>query len=208
MERSEKMKSWTERLKKKKGAYSIITVTLALIMVLSFTGYTDILTKTYTLNEVQQRLDTSGLNTLNESIDTDRLVLEELALDENNKVGNGYKLTTTFKNKVETKYKQEVYKQIKTNDTVKNIQVRRVNVTMDDSTWGTGVEGQSYPQLTLDAVIYLEVDKSHQFDLGGTNTKEFYDAQSGTNFSIQMVDSKEDGVEAMLVRSSTRVVYR
>lgn len=206
------MKTWIEKKmkesKKKKGAYSVITVMLCLIMVMSFSAYTDIMTKSYTLNEVQQRLDTAGLNTLNDSVDTERLALEELALDENNRVGKNGGLTTNFQNKISRSYEQEVYRQLKTNDTLKRIQVRKVDVTMDKTDFGTGANRESVPQLTLSSIVYIEVSQSSTFDLGGTNTKEFYDARSGSNISFELVDQEKDGVTGLLVRSSTRVIYR
>lgn len=201
------MKNIRERMNKK-GAYSIIIVMLALIMVLSFTAYADIMQKSYVLNEVQQRIDTSGLNALNESVDTSRLRLEELAVDSQNRVSKNGGLRTDFKQKIERKFKEEVYKQIRTNDTVKTVQVRHVDVSLSNSTFGTGQEGQSFPQLTLDSVIYMEVKQSQEFDMGGTNTQEFYDARSGSNFTITMADNPSDGTAGMLIRSSTRVVYR
>lgn len=206
------MRAWIrrgiEKSKSKKGAYSVITVMLVLILVLSFTAYTDILTKSYTLNEVQQRLDTAGLNTLNDSIDTERLVLEELALDENNRVGRNSGLTTNFENKIKRSYEREVYDQLRTNGKLKNVQVRRVDVTMENSNFGTGSNQETAPQLTLSSVVYIEVAQSSSFDLGGTNTKAFYDARSGNDISFEIVDREKDGATGLLVRSSTRVIYR
>lgn len=202
------IRSGIEKSKSKKGAYSVITVMLVLILVLSFTAYTDILTKSYTLNEVQQRLDTAGLNTLNDSIDTERLVLEELALDENNRVGRNSGLTTNFENKIKRSYEREVYDQLRTNGKLKNVQVRRVDVTMENSNFGTGSNQETAPQLTLSSVVYIEVAQSSSFDLGGTNTKAFYDARSGNDISFEIVDREKDGATGLLVRSSTRVIYR
>lgn len=196
------------RQRNKKGAYSILTVMLALIMVLSFTAYVDIMQKSFVMSEVQQRLDTSGLNALNDSIDTSRLRLEELAVDADNRVSKNGGLRTDFKNKIVRQYQEEVYKQIKTNDVIKDIQVRHVDVTLSNSTFGTGRDGEALPQLTLDSIVYLKVRNSQEFDLGGTTRQEFYDAQSGQNFAIEVVDTAEDGTVGMLIRSSTRVVYR
>lgn len=199
---------WIKKSKSKKGAYSVITVMLVLILALSFTAYTDILTKSYTLNEVQQRLDTAGLNTLNASIDTERLVLEELALDENNRVGKNSRLTTNFENKIKRNYEREVYNQLRANGKLKSIQVRRVDVTMESSNFGTGSNRETAPQITLSSIVYIEVAQSSSFDLGGTNTKAFYDARSGNDISYEIVDREKDGVTGLLVRSSTRVIYR
>lgn len=206
------MKKWIEetieKSKKKKGAYSVITVALVLILLLSFTAYTDILSKTFTLNEIQQRLDTAGLNTLNESIDTDHLMLEELAIDKNNRLAKNGGMTSDYKNKISTRYKNQVYKLIRTNDTVKNVTVRRVTPRFEVSSWGTGAGQEVLPQLSIDAVIYFEVATSSEFDIAGTTTQSFYDARSGQNFSVQVVDKNTDGITGLLVRSHTRVVYR
>lgn len=192
----------------KKGGYSVLIVMLSLILVLAFSAYNDILHKSFIMNEVQQRLDTAGLNALNESVDTKRLKWEELAIDENNRVSGSDAVVTNFKNKITQNYKREVYSQIRTNDKLKTIQIKRVNVGLENSSFGTGSEGKVFPQVTLDSVIYMELTNSERFDIAGTNTQEFYDAKSGTNFSVRVVDAKEDGTTAMLVRSSTRIVYR
>jgi len=197
-----------KKVKSKKGAYSMITVMLALIMVMSFTAYSDILRKSFVLNEVQQRLDTAGLNTLNESIDTSRLILEELAIDAEDGVSHSQINQSNFSRKIERKYKEEVYEQIRTNETIKEIQVRRTSVTMSNSSFGTGAGRESVPQITLDALIYLEVASTKDFDLSGSNTQEFYDARSGSNFQVEVVDRKKDGTTALLIRSATPIVYR
>lgn len=202
------IREWYERKKNKEGAYSVITITLALILVIGFTAYTDILTKSYTLNEVQQRLDTAGLNTLNKSINTEHLMLEELAIDNENRSSTDQTLINDLKSRITQTYKEEVHSAIRTNDTIKDIQVRRVDVALESTNFGTGVEGESRPQLALDALLYLEVKNSQEFDMSGSSTQEFYDARSGNNFTIELTDVEADGVTGMLIRSSTRVVYR
>lgn len=194
----------------KKGAYSIIIILLTLVLVLAFTGYTDVLRKTYVMNEIQQRMDTAGLNSLNDTIDIERLRYEELSIDENNHIdsrGNTAVLSD-YKNKLSEAYKKEIYNTIRTNDLVKDISVERVNATFDLEAWGTGKKTTAAPQITLDGVVSVTLKNSTQFDVMGTNKQDFYDARSGQNFTITVRGQNEDGLTELIIRSSTRLVYR
>lgn len=205
-----KLKNKLEHRQSKKGAYSIIIVILSLILVLSFVGYTDVMRKSYVMNEIQQRMDTSGLNALNSSIDIERLKYEELAIDENNKIDSQHNtaVLTNYKNKITEAYKKELYNNIRTSDLITKLEVKRVSVDFDNNIWGAGTSADTLPQITLDSVVAIKMKNSSQFDIMGTNKQEFYDARSGQNFSITVQGQAEDGYTELIIRSSTRIVYR
>lgn len=207
-----------EHVKNKEGAFSIIAVMLILIIVTIIAGYTDIIVKKWTINEVQAVMDLSGGNTLKKNVDLNQLYQEKIG-------GAGFRsdkseeqvreelkkaVDKQYLEKIEEAYRTELSMQVKTNQTIQSVEIEKVQASFDYSTFGLG-ENRSErprPQFAIDALVRLEVSTSNHFDIGQSYTSQAFSSFNNSNFSVTVVDEAHDGKQTLLVRSVTRLVYR
>lgn len=195
---------------RKQGAYSILIVVLVLTVLTLFLGYTDIVRKTYALNEVQGRVDRAGLNALNSSIDKDLLRDEIFGIDSENYSSKeiNRQVVSDYQDKIVKKFKFEITETLGGNDLIKDVTVEKASVGFDATNWGANDRDSIHPQFTLMAVISMKVKNSVKFDVMNSNTQEFYDSKSGSNFTVSVRGNSSDGYAELAIQSSTRVVYR
>lgn len=226
------------RLNNEKGSYSIIAVMLIFIILIAVAAYTDMITKRWTINEVQAVMDLSGGNTLKKHVNLNQLYKERIG-DEG---FNDYEFTEeelrmteaerreikerAIRNKlqvavdekylamIEEEYKKELFSQVKLNDTISSAKISNIDVTFDYTNKGLG-KGNTFdqksnarPQFVIDSVVQLEVKTSNQFDTGANYTSQVFSSFNSSNFEVTVIDKPKDGKQTLAVRSVTRLVYR
>jgi hypothetical protein len=202
-----------KNLKNQKGSFAIISAVLVFVVILAISAYSDMITKRWTINEVQSVMDASGSNTLKKTVDLDYLRAEILATDENNSADTNQNpentvKATDYKNKIKQEYVKELKSQIATNDTITELDVQTVEVSFDYDTFGLGESEKPRPQISLDAVTKMKVN-SHEFmdNLDGM-TADIYSSRNNNTFTVEYAGRTADGQVELVVRSVTRLVYR
>lgn len=197
-------------IKEEDGAFSIVSIVVVLIMVLAITAFTDIVNKSFILNEVQGHMDTAGITALQKSIDMTRLRAEQLATDSENVVDiedNSMNLSD-YKDKINKNYDNELRKRIKINSNIVAIEKENVFVDFTYDNWGFGITSSKRPQIVLDATYKITIRASSEFDNITPLAKQFYSARQSKNFSISYNGRDEDGNIELIIRSVTREAYR
>lgn len=197
-------------LNNKKGAFSILAVILVFIVVLAITAFTDITSKSYVINEIQGNMDISGINALQNSIDTLRLRAEQLATDSANSAdtNTGAMLTSNYKSKINSAFDTELKKRISSNSTIVGVQQLNYKVDFTYDIWGFGTSAKKRPQIVLDETYRITIRASSKFDTITPIAKAMYSAREGSNFSVSYGGTNGDGNVELIVRSVTREVYR
>ncbi|MFJ8531403.1 hypothetical protein [Bacillus sp. NPDC094106] len=197
-------------LKNTKGVLSILVVITVFIVLLAITAFSDIATKSWTVNEIQSIMDTSGINALQATVDTHKLRDEIFSIDNKNEIDTGDKSVnlSDYERKISAKYKQEIRKYVKTNKTIVNFDVEQVKVDFGNDTWGLGESQKKRPQIVLDTVSKVRIKNSSYFDNLGGLSKDMYSARNDSNFTVTYNGQKEDGTVELIIRSVTRMVYR
>lgn len=189
------------KLKKKDGAFSIIAVLVVFIACMVGIGFTDMLIRSYTMNELQSIMDTSGVSALQQGVDRVKLRIEEFDVDEH---------------VVESVYKDLVTKRIDDSERILDYQFVRTKVDLmlegDElnkwGKWGVGYSSKKHPQARLDSTMIIVVGNSHVFDMVPGLYRTFYDSRNDTNFAVTYMGKTEDGNVELAVRSVSRIVYR
>lgn len=216
------MEKSTSRLKNQlnneKGSYSIIAVMLIFIILLAVAAYTDMITKRWTINEVQAVMDLSGGNTLKKHVNLNQLYQEKIGdgrfTSDESKDKNQIKseleaaVDEEYLRKIEDAYKEELFNQIKVNDTISSVKITNLDVDFDYTSEGLGKSEKERPQFVIDSVVQLEVKTSNQFDTGANYTSQVFSSFNSSNFEVTVIDKPKDGKQTLAVRSVTRLVYR
>lgn len=207
-----------KRLKNQKGSYAIISVILVFIIVTAISAYTDMISKRWTINEVQSIMDASGTNTLKSQIDLNKLYSEKFGtanggyFDINNSDEKGEKLNKIidkkFKDEVKNAYLNEINSQVGNNASIKDLDVQQVEISFDYDSFGLGKSQTPRPQFTLDSVTKLRVKSSTLLDGMEGVSKDIYSSRNNSSFRVEYKGVKEDGYSELIVRSVTRLVYR
>lgn len=202
-----------KRLQNEKGSFAIIGAVLIFVVILAISAYSDMITKRWTINEVQSIMDASGSNALKNTVDLGYLRAEIFALDENNQadINNNPERTvksTDYKNKVKTAYIAELQSQVSTNQTITELDVQTVDVTFEYDTFGLGESEKERPQITLDAVTKLKVKSTEWMDVMEGMSAEIYSSRNNQTFTVEYGGKSADGQVELIVRSVTRLVYR
>lgn len=198
--------------KEKRGAFSLLMVTLILIISTLFMGYIDIGRKTFSLNEIQQRMDRAGLNALEKSIDKSLLKEEIFGLDSENysdKQLDRY-VVRNYENKIISAYTRELSQTINSDSVglIGDFKIHQASVSFDVNNWGVGQSTQRHPQITLHSIAVAKVKVSNKLDVLSANEQQFYDSKSGNTFSVSVTGRTNDGYSEIMIRSAVRVVYR
>nr|WP_162182149.1 hypothetical protein [Jeotgalibacillus malaysiensis] len=204
------------RLNNEKGSYSIIAVMLIFIILIAVAAYTDMITKRWTINEVQAVMDLSGGNTLKKHVNLNELYQEKIGdgrfTSDKNKEQIKSELEAAvdedYLRKIEDAYKEELFNQIKVNDTISSVQVTNLDVDFGYTNEGLGEKATPRPQFVIDSVVQLEVKTSNQFDTGANYTSQVFSSFNSSNFEVTVIDKPKDGKQTLAVRSVTRLVYR
>jgi len=217
-------------MKEKEGAFSIIIVTLVLIVLTAFAGFSDVLTQSVILNETQQKMDRAALNALNSGIDISLLRNEVLAMDEETYIGRGrnqeangmleqsgreqnqhYQKApslTRYEDEIERAFRVEFNNMMGTNETIKSIQLKKVDAEVDLTDWRTGANGQTTPQIYLDVIVQVDVKVNSRFDIfHNENAVRSVTNAKGTDFQVVVNGRSQDGVRELLIPNSTRLMY-
>lgn len=196
--------------KEKKGAYSIIIITLTLIVITAFAGYSDILSQSIILHEMQQKMDRSSLNALNGAIDITQLRNEVLAMDDESYVGKDkQQALRRFEQQIEKEFSKELFNMVGTNDIITDITVRHVDASIDVSDWGTGSDGLQTPQIYLETIVQVKMKVHSQFDI--FNSEEMMNSFTNSRNEVTVISKSgksNDGITELLIHNSTRLMYR
>ncbi len=204
------MRRIKKTLRNTKGVFSILIVITVFIVLLAITAFSDIASKSWAVNEIQSIMDTSGMNALQTTVDTNKLRDEIFSIDKENEIDteiNSVNLTD-YERKISAKYKEEIRKHVKTNKNIVALNVEQVKVDWGNDTWGLGETKKKRPQIVLDTVSKVRIKNSSYFDDLGGLSKDMYNARNGSNFTVTYNGQKEDGTVELIIRSVTRMVYR
>ncbi|MDF2879510.1 MAG: hypothetical protein K0R54_67 [Clostridiaceae bacterium] len=182
-------------LNNKEGSFAILFVILAFTAITIITGFTDMLYKTYTLNEIQSIMDTAGANALQSGVDQTKLRLEIFDINEN------------F---VKNTYVNSVNSSITISNSVREFILTKGNVNFStwQDDWGLGTSSKLRPQAMIDSVAKVKVKSSLIFDTIPGIAETFYNSRSNSNFTITYNGITSDGNTELIIRSVTRIVYR
>lgn len=204
-----------KKLQNEKGSFAIIGAVLIFIVILAISAYSDMITKRWTINEVQSIMDASGSNTLKNTVDLGYLRAEIFALDENNqadtdKLDNPERavVSTDYKNKIKTAYVRELEQQVSTNQTITELDVQTVDVSFEYDTFGLGESEKPRPQITLDSVTKMKVNSQEWMDIMEGMSAEIYSSRNNQTFTVEYQGQTADGQVELIIRSVTRLVYR
>lgn len=203
------------KLRNEKGSFAIIGAMLIFVVILAISAYSDMITKRWTINEVQSIMDATGSNTLKNTVDLAYLRAEIFALDKNNQADTSKRdnpervvKSTDYKNKIKTAYVKELQSQVATNETITGLDVQTVDVSFEYDTFGLGESEKARPQITLDSVTKMKV-KSHEWmDIMEGMSSEVYSSRNNQTFTVEYAGKSADGQVELIVRSVTRLVYR
>lgn len=180
----------------KRGSMGILFVILSLIAVLVITGFIDILRMQTMFNEVQSVMDVAGASALQAGVDQEELKNENLVVD---------------KSDVRVTYRELIANVIHTDvGTINEYSIYDNDIVIDvtNSNWGLGTSTKNRPQVILDVVMRVQIDKSVYFDTVNSITKTFYDSFSKEGFTVSYNGQTKDGNTELIIRSVTRIVYR
>lgn len=197
-------------LKNVKGVFSILVVITVFIVLLAIMAFSDIASKSWAVNEIQSIMDTSGMNALQTTVDTNKLRAEIFSIDNKNEMDTETDdvSLSDYERKISAKYKDEIRKHVKTNKNIVALNVEQVKVDWGKDTWGLGETQKKRPQIVLDTVSKVRIKSSSYFDDLGGLTKDMYNARNGSNFTVTYNGQKSDGTVELIIRSVTRMVYR
>lgn len=168
-------------------------VIITFIGIILAIGFTDILMRSFTIQEVQSTMDVAGVSALQIGVDQTKLRVEIFDVDEH---------------VVESEYERMVSEILSQGDRIQSFHFIRTDVEQFTSNFGIGGTGKSRPQARLDSQMVIVVDNSQLFDLIPGAYKTFYDSKDGEYFDVNFNGITEDGNVELIVRSVSRVVYR
>lgn len=180
-----------------KGDSMLLWVILALLVVMSFQGHVNILNQTSVVNEIQQQMDVSGLNALNDTVDQKRLreefVLSDLTTQE---------FDNEYGKKIVKEFKSEFLQKVGNNDNIKNVRFRNIKVEpifTDD-------EVLLSEHILLDAIVSVELET---FGVYNPNDMEqlIFDVGQDGNTKIQSIRRNENGRVELFLQNQTRIKY-
>jgi hypothetical protein len=180
-------------LKEKKGSFSILFVIITFVAVMVATAFVDILIESWSMQEVQSIMDTSGVSALRASVDETKLRLGEFEVQENVAVAQ---------------YKQLVSLRLADSKKIKSYYFYPVDVEYFTEKWGTGETVKARPQVMLDSSVIVVVSGSTVFDLIPGTAKMFYNSRKGSDFQVTYLGKTNDGNIELAIRSVSRIVYR
>lgn len=201
------------RVNNKKGGFAIIGVIAIFIIVLTIAAYISILSKTFTLGEIQSIMDISGVSALEKVVREKELKEEIFAINDESKVDTvdkkAFKLEDC-KAEITTVYDTLINKAVNTNSNITYFKVNSHDVTFEYSGWGLGenASGKKRPQIILDTLATVKVKTSNAFNFNDSLERKFFNAKNNTSFTVNYQGKTENGESILLIRSVTRVVYR
>lgn len=175
------------------GLPSIVYPFIFLMGILLVMWFSEIVSRTYLINETQSIMDTSGLAALRQGLDDEELRVENFVVDES---------------VVKTQFKELVSKALGEYEAVVDHRFIRVETRTFKETFGLGLSQKERDQAMLDATIMLVVDSYGALDTSPVIAKQYFDAYENDNFQVNYVGVNEDGQVEITIRSVTRLVYR
>jgi|GEM_PF-6798484 len=190
----------------KKGSYSIKAIILMFITLLVITSYIDIMAKSYTLNEIQNIMDTTGLSVLQTLVDDKRLKEEMLAINSENYIdySTGSQLLGNYEGQLYSRYKNNIKELISTNNNISYFEILYFDAFFERSSWGLS---STKPQIGLDVVAKVRLRVSPYFNTNELLEKTFYSSKNNSNFKI-IYNGQKNGQTEIIIRSVVRLVYR
>lgn len=180
-------------LKNTKGNFSILFVILVMIAVLVVAAFLDIVSRSWTIQEVQSVMDVAGVSALRTGVDETKLRLEQFDVDAN---------------VVESSYIRMITNQLEGSSKINDFRFIRTKVTKYNENWGMGQASKARPQAMIDSTVIITVEANPLFDLIPGTARWFYDSKSQTNFQVTYNGQTQDGEVELTIRSVSRIVYR
>lgn len=185
---------------RKRGDVALLWVVLALIVVTAFQGHVNILNQTSVVNEFQQQMDVSGLNALNKNIDIVKLQQKEDLFG----TPEGDHFLANYEKAIIKSFKEDLYKSIRTNDHVTNVEV--ISTQTEFIRTEAGKTGNQ--TILLDGVVRITMKTFgtfHQFD--EDDLLEEFALGNGGNTTVQAVRKTTDGQVQLFLHNQTRMNY-
>lgn len=175
------------------GVLTILYVVLFIIAIYGVMAFSEIVSRSFLINETQSIMDTSGLAALRMGLDDEQLRLEKFEVNET---------------VVEQEYKRLLKTAMKDYGAVDEYRVVRLKIRNIDEKWGLGVTAKAREQAVLDSTVMLVVDTYTPLDVYPYLSNKYQDGYEGEDFTINYIGQTEDGKAELMVRSVTRLVYR
>lgn len=183
-----------EFLRKKDGGFPIIFVILIFVGCMVAVGFTDLLVRNYTMDEVQSKMDVAGISSLQSGVNTEKLRVQEFVVD---------------KALVKNNYMTMMRQTMQNSDKIKDYKFYgEPKVDVINSKFGIGNSSQNRPQAIIDSTMIIVVDSSQVFDLIPGAYDRYYNSKDGQYFDVKYNGKNEDGKVELSVRSVSRLVYR
>jgi hypothetical protein len=187
------MKKVKSFFSKKEGTFAILYVILIFVGILVIVGFTDVLVRNYTIDEVQSNMDVSGVSALQAGVDKTKLRVGKFEVDDH---------------AVISKYKQMMQNQLKNADKIKSFTFVRTKVELYNSDFGLGNTNRKRPQALIDSTMVIVVDSSQMFDLIPGAYQSYYNSFDDSTLDVNYLGKNDDGKVELSIRSVSRIVYR
>lgn len=205
------------KLRNKKGDTSLMGVIIAFIAITMIASFFNITKKNYVKNEIQSILDVSTINALNNSIDKTAMREEIYRVKGTNEYidkRGGITVinhdSTNMKNTIKSNLEFELTRNIKTTGVITNYKVENIETSLINSSTGVnyGSTAKTKPQLYMDATISFEMEDAKEFDALTTRSYSIKNAFSGNSYNITISGVTKDGKVKLIVRTTSRVVFK
>lgn len=202
-------------LNSNKGVISMLITILLLISVLIVGYLLDTNSQDFILREVEGIMDASAINTFNRTISISKLKDETFGFDTGGEIkvtdpDGTYRLPTVTESFIKNTYKDELNRQISTNNYILEMTPLQINLEFAKGKWGGGQAIKSRPYLVIDSYVKLRIKHTQSLDYSKTfQNKKFKAYKSGvTDVEITNLGTPKDGEMVMVIRCTSRLFQR
>ena len=172
------MKNLLSILRGKKGAFSILYLIITFIAIILAVGFSDMLVRSYTIEEVQSNMDIAGVSSLQTGIDNTKLRVQQFDVN---------------KNVVESNYKKLVSERLDDSTQIDSFKFVRTEVKVFNGKFGLGQTTKQRPQALIDSTMVIVVNNSQMFDLIPGSYRSYYNSYDNSYFDVNYLGKNEDG---------------
>lgn len=187
--------------KSKKDGVALLWVVLGFIVILTFQGHIDILNQQSIVNEVQQKMDIAGLNTLNKTINMEDIHRYEDLFD--TKMTNEA-FIEQYEADIIQNYRKELFNSLTISGIFTNVEILDTHVEFisapDEGT--IGIE-----HILLDGVVRVTMTSFGNFNQND-GEQLLFELGSEGNTKITSIRNKPDGKVELYLHNQTRLQYQ
>jgi len=195
-----------EKLRSRRGDVSILLVIMVFITLLFTSGYYNLVKKNYALSELQSMLDVAGVAVLEKVVNYGYLRDEIIAIDEHNQIDT--ETSTKLLKDYEKQIRSEYINLLDFNpDTIDSYTIEKQRAYFELSSWGTGKDMKTVPQIVVETVISVRMDVTVGTDYSKPFDASFYSSKEGSNFSVYSNGTTNDGLTELVIFSVVKSVY-